>query len=63
MGSANLLLAVALTNKLTNQEADELSHFKEFLKHNENITFADDKYLINKAKQEKLHMPSNIPEH
>ena len=52
---------VALTDTDSNVAETELTNFKKVLKHHENTVFADAKYLINKARQERLRLPSRIP--
>ena len=56
-----MLEGVALTDTDSNVAATELANFKKVLKHHENPVFADAKYLINKARQERLRLPSCIP--
>ena len=61
MSSADMLEGVALTDTDSNVAAIELANFKKVLKHHENTVFADAKYLMNKARQERLRLPSRIP--
>ena len=56
-----MLEGVALTDTDSNVAATELANSKKVLKHHENTVFADAKYLINKARQERLRLPSCIP--
>ena len=51
----------ALTDTDSNVAATELANSKKVPKHHENTVFADEKYLINKARQERLRLPSRIP--
>ena len=41
--------------------AYQLANSKKVLKHHENTVFADAKYMMNKARQERLRLPSRIP--
>ena len=52
---------MALTDTERTRAADELAHFKKVLKYHKNIIFADEKYLMNKSRQERLHFPTRIP--
>ena len=61
MSSVNILEGVALTDTDSNVAATELANSKKVLKHHENTVFADAKYLINKARQERLRLPLRIP--
>ena len=61
MSSGDMLEGVALTDTDSNVAATELTNFKKVLKHHENTVFADAKYLNNKARQERVRLPSCIP--
>ena len=55
-----MLEGVTLTDIDSDVAETELANFKKVLKHHENTMFADAKYLINKARQERLRLRSRI---
>ncbi len=61
MKSVELLQGEALTQKDQKEVYKEYGYFKHVLKHHENTTFADAKYLINKNRQERLRLPERVP--
>lgn len=63
MRSADILQGEALTNKDENGkvQVEEMANFKILLKHHQNLVFGDCKYLINKARQERLRLPARTP--
>ena len=38
--------------------SDEVGHFMRILKHHQNAVFDDAKYKINRARQERLRLPT-----
>ena len=63
MKSAEILQGEALTVKgdAGEHRVAEMQHFMRLLKHQQNAVFGDSKYLINKARQERLRLPSRTP--
>ena len=61
--SAEILEGEALTVKgeAGKRRVDEMQHFIKLLKHHQNAVFGDSKYLINKARQERLRLPARSP--
>ena len=62
MSSVRLLEGVALADTESDLAAQELAKFSKVLKHHENIIFSDAKYFINKSRQERLRLPSRMPD-
>lgn len=59
--ASRILEGRALTTVGADKMAKEMRHFQKVLKHNENLLFADSKYAINMARQERLRLPNRVP--
>lgn len=59
--SADILIGDALAKHDGEEEVKGLNKFVTLLRHNQNSVFGDSKYLINKARQERLRLPSRQP--
>ena len=62
LNAATILKGSHLEKKGEEKLAEELDHFMVILKLNENVIFGDAKYQINKARQERLRLPSRTPD-
>ena len=59
---ANLLKGAFLQKKGEEESANEVDRFITVLKMNQNLVFGDAKYHINRARQERLRLPSRTPQ-
>ena len=62
LNAANFLKGSFLEKKGEESSADEMERFITVLKMNQNLLFGDAKYFINKARQERLRLPSRTPQ-
>ena len=59
---ADFLIGKFLSEDGKEDEQQSVETFVKVLKYHQNSLFGDAKYLINKARQEKLRLPSRIPQ-
>ena len=62
VSSAEILRGISLETETNMEKSKEYEYFLTVLKMNQNLLFGDCKYQINKARQERLRLPSRTPE-
>ena len=60
--SAEILQAITLQKEPDVEKSKEYELFLKVLRMNQNLVFGDSKYQINKARQERLRLPTRCPE-